>query len=504
MDTDSTSQPLGLLQYFRVLRRRWYAVPGAVLLGILAAVGFLVVTPGSATAFASVDLTVVSSEPFNQNRPAAELLNRTTEEQSARSPAVIAMVADELDRTVADIRSSLEVVVLPDSTVLQLRYTDTDTDAATRGADILAAAFLDARSESNADRVDRVLANYDSHLTDLRDRLTAANARAATARGPALARAQADQTVIRAEIDAVIQERSRMAGIDTSGGAVISSASDNRVETSPNQPLILGTGALAGLVLGLIGAFAIDSIDRRIRDRADIEDAGCGPVLATVRGRASATPSEGDDVDAVRSVREHLLAAISSNNAVVSVAEVTTHHEPTDIAVNLAVEMADAGVPTDLVLAEFPPATVALIRAALGMRISVPTQPEAARFESFAHPGLRMFVHGPTEEGMNPSTAFVSGLPKLSDGDTAAMTIIALPPRASRSLILASGRLGTAVMTVGVIGSTRKSELAELIDDLASVNADLIGTVLLTSRRPWISRRSRTVTRRDHSSSDQH
>jgi capsular polysaccharide biosynthesis protein len=503
VENDSASQTLGLLHYLRVLRRRWFAVPVGVLLGVLAAVGFLVLTPSTSTAFTSVDLTVVSSEPFNLSRPAAELLNRTTEEQTARSPAVVEVVADDLDRSVADIRSSLEAVLLPDSTVLQLRYTADDPDAAAEGADAIADAFLETRMAANIARVDRILADYDDHLADLRDRLARATEIVNRNRGPeVVARAQADQAVIRAEIDSVLQERSKMAGIDATGGSVIASAADSRVETSPNQPLVLATGLLAGFVLGLIGAFAIDNIDRRIRDRADVEDAGCGPVLATLRGRGSTTPTSGDDVDAVRSVREHLLAAIPLKDAVVSVAEVTTNNEPTDVAVNLAVEMADAGVPTDLVLAEYPAATVAIIRAALGMRISLPSLQDASRFESISHPGLRMFVPGPTEEGENPSTAFVSRLPQSGDGEAAPMTIIALPPGASRSLILASGRLGTAVVTACVVGNTRKGELAELIEDLTSVNAELAGTVLLTNRRPWISRRTRHPVARTASDSD--
>lgn len=492
MDSDSASQTLGLLHYLRVLRRRWYTIPIGALLGVLAAVSFLVVTPTTTTAFTAIDLTVVTSDPFNLARPAPDLLNRTTEEQTARSATVIAPVADELDRSIADIRGAVQATVLPESTVLQLRYTAGSEDEAVRGADALAASFLAIRSDANAERVDRVLTQYDANVADLRDQLSAVNRRIAQAEGrPAvLAAAQADQVAVQTELDSVLQERSRMSGIDTNGGSIIASAEDNRVEVSPNQPLVLATGLLAGVVLGLIGAFAIDGIDRRIRDRIDIEESDSGPVLAILRGRTSSTPADGDDIDAIRSVREHLLAAIPSAHAIVSVAEVAAHNEPTDVAVNLALEISEAGVTTDLVLAEYPPSTVAFIRASLGMRLSVPTIPDASVFESLSHPLLRMFVPGPTADGQNPSTSFVSGLTRRADADAATMTVIALPPHASRSLILAAGRLGTAVITVCGVGSTRKSELGGLIEDLDSVNADLKGSVLLKHRRPWISRRS--------------
>lgn len=86
MDTDSATPTLGLLHYIRVLRRRWYTLVLGALGGALAAVAFLAVTPSTSTAFTSVDLAVVSSQPFALARPEPDLLNRTTEEQTARSP----------------------------------------------------------------------------------------------------------------------------------------------------------------------------------------------------------------------------------------------------------------------------------------------------------------------------------------------------------------------------------------------------------------------------------
>lgn len=498
LDTDTATPSLGLLHYVRVVRRRWYAVALGALGGLLAALAFLYITPSTSTAFTAIDLKVVTSEPFNPQRPEPDLLNRTTEEQTARSPAVISRVADELDRSIADIRASLEVAVLPDSTVMQLRYTTDDRDEAAQGADALAAAFLEVRTEANAQRVGRILAEYDQRLDTLRGRLAAANQAVRRASGSDLAAAQAEQAVVQAEIDILLQERSRLTGIDTTGGEVIASAEDNRVETAPNRPIVLLTGLLGGLAVGLIGAFAVDGIDRRIRDRHDVEDSEVGPVLAILRGKQSATPSPGQDVDAVRSVREHLLAAIPDGAAVVSVVEVATQDEPTDAAVNLAVEMAGAGVRTELVLAEYPEVTVDRVRGALGLEKTSGLAPNVSCYESPDRPGLRVHVPDRTEETVNPSTLFVAQLRPLAEsGALSQMAIIALPPRASRSLVLAAGRLGTLVVTVCISGNTRKRALAEIADELASVNATVHGTVLLKNRRPWTSRRGRPPARHE-------
>ena len=503
MDTDGGGSTLGLLYYFRVLRRRWYAVPLGGLLGLGAAFGFLVITPSTSTAFTAIDLNVVSSDPFNVQRPAPDLLNRTSEEQTARSPAVVELVADEIGRSVADIRAALTATVLPESTVIQLRYTGPSRAEAAEGADALATAYLQVRSEANAERVERILAEYDRHLQDLRDRLATATIGVAQASGPERAAARADQDVIRSEIDIVLQERSGMAGIDTNGGSVIASASDNQVEVSPNRNLILATGLLGGLVVGVIAAFTIDSSDRRIRDRADVEDAGCGPVLSFVRGKSSATPSSGDDLDAVRSVREHLLADIPDDRAVLSVVEVASQEAPTDVAVNLAVEMASAGLAIELVLAEYPRATIDRIEWALELHQRRNVSPDVSTYASGTYADLRVHVPGATHDTANPSTAFVARLRSLAKaGELAPMTIIALPPRASRSLTLAAGRLGTSVVTVCIAGNTRRRALSEVADELASVKALIHGTVLLSHRRPWStghvsSRRERRAARHE-------
>lgn len=493
MGAEDQAPTLGLLHYVRVLRRRWYVLPAGALVGLLLAGAFLAVTPVKATAFTSIDLRVISTTPFDFARPEPELLNKTTEEQTARSPAVIATVTDELDRTVAEIRGSMQVAVIPDSTVMQIHYTAGGKEQARVGADALAAAFLEARTTNNEERVNRVLEAYDANLERLRDRLVALSAAQDGATGQERAEAEAEETVVHAQIDAIIQKRSEMAGIDTTGGAIIAAAADNSVAMAPNRPLILATGLLAGLVLGVIGAFAIDGIDRRIRDRLDVEDAGCGPILSILRGKLSMTPGRGADLDAVRSAREHILAGIPDHHSVLSIAEITGQHEPTDVAVNLAVELAVAGVTTELVLAEYPEATTARIKTGLDLIRTGSATPGVATFRSATTSKLIVHVPGPTDQTNNPSTTFVSGLSSRARlADVAPLTVIALPPHASRSLTLAAGRLSTSVVTVCISGHTSKRALTELAEELDSVNADLRGSVLLNRRRPWSSKNRRS------------
>ena len=70
----------------------------------------------------------------------------------------------------------------------------------------------------------------------------------------------------------------------SSGGSIISKATPPATPSSPKKKIILPSGLLAGLLIGLIIAFAWDKRDTRIKDARNLGQFGV-PTLLTVSGK---------------------------------------------------------------------------------------------------------------------------------------------------------------------------------------------------------------------------
>ncbi|PZU34224.1 MAG: exopolysaccharide biosynthesis protein [Actinomyces sp.] len=118
----------------------------------------------------------------------------------------------------------------------------------------------------------------------------------------------ADETIRQA--DAQIK---RLDGADSPiGVALMSSAGLSGATRSPSPAKRVGTGALSGIVVGYVSAFALDVLDRRIRSQSDVASVVDEPVLATIprsvemtRRRYSEAPDHRVE-EALRKLRTNL------------------------------------------------------------------------------------------------------------------------------------------------------------------------------------------------------
>ena len=99
MDTDDRvgAATLGFDHYMFVLRRQWRVVVAGAVLGAIAAVGYLVLAPQTVTATTTINLNVITTEPFSAQRAASGLLDDATETAIARSHVVASRASDLLD-----------------------------------------------------------------------------------------------------------------------------------------------------------------------------------------------------------------------------------------------------------------------------------------------------------------------------------------------------------------------------------------------------------------------
>ncbi|MGA8210921.1 MAG: Wzz/FepE/Etk N-terminal domain-containing protein, partial [Nocardioidaceae bacterium] len=476
MTEDALESPsLDIGRFVHVLRRRWLVVVLGLVVGCVVAVAVLMLVPRTATATTLVDVNVISAEPFSQSRPDSDLVDAETETQLARSTAVVEEVSKTLGEklTPAQVRSRTTATLLADGTVLRISFSTTGVATAIRGADALAAEYLAFRSDVAQRKMDTMLGQLVARRTDLQEQLVKVRSGAATS-----GRAQAQAQVISGDLGAVASQMAKLQALDTTGGTVLATADPSTTRISPRAYSVLASGGFGGLLLGLVLAFVVNLLDRRVRDENDVEAAGGGLVLSRVHDRSGEVPAMGDDLDSIRSLRERLLAVLPVDGAVVAVADVNRHGLPTDIAVNLAIVTAQVGLRVNLVLPEHAPEVVRALRVRLGLS---PTA-TGARVVSPRFEGVSVSVLGATDTDSGVSADEITDLLAGRD-DEADLTVVALPPSCSRSLRLSAGRLGHAFVLVVSERDTRIEQVAALATELTAVQAVVHGSVLVPRER---------------------
>ncbi len=337
----SDTSSMELSHYLTVLRRRVRPVVVCLVGGVALAVGVIVVKPSSSTASTLVNLNVISSNAFANSRPDSDLVDLQTEQSMARSTTVMDTVAEALggDWSRTEVRRSTTATLLPDGTVLRIEFRAPTARAAAQGASLVAEEYLRYRSAIAQSRVDLATEPLTARGEALRKRLAEENATIANARAGSRERttAQLRAEELRTELASLSARSSELAAISTSGGVIITEADPGQVGVSPNRMLVLLSGALGGLLAGLVGAFVVNVLDRRVRDSYDVTGAGGGDVVATFGAGEPELPTIGADADEFRALRERLLAGLAVESPVLGVIDVVPAGEgPSDVAVGLS------------------------------------------------------------------------------------------------------------------------------------------------------------------------
>lgn len=487
-EVENAVPSMDLSRYVAIMRRHWTLTLVITLLGGGLAVAYLAVTPPRFTASTLVNVNVISTAPFNQGRAAADLIDPQTEVQMVRSSSVINTVASELDdgQTAADVRAATEALVLPDGTVTRISFTASSAEGAKEGADAVADAYLKFRAQLVRDRVEAIIEQLTLRRDEIREALVGVNERLADAEPgtSAAAQARSDRSVLSRDLDALLDQINSLSGIDASGGSVLTLAEDATLEVSPRPLLVLATGLLGSLILGIVAAFVANVLDRRVRDAYDVTGAGGGAVLTRLPSRRGTVNTRNGDADGIRSLRERLLASLPPEDPVLCMAEVNRGADQLDVEVNLAIAVAASGMAVDLIVPEHSERSVSEVRRALDM-VAHPGTTTWKQFQSPVTPGLTLLVPWADARNRAPTADMVVELLRSREGSPG-MTMIALPPEGSRSLLLAAGRLGHAVVLVLSEAETRIDQVARLATELQAVGATVHGSVLLRKGRQMV------------------
>lgn len=280
---------LGIEQYVWVLRRQWHVIGLLTILGVSLAAAYLLLTPRSAVATTTINLNVIMTEPFSSQRPASGLLDASTEADIARSHVVAARAADILGdgATASFVRSASEVESRASAAVVNVTFAAPSELEAIEGADAVAQAYLEFRREQADSRVATIVSMLTEQIDVLNESLNDINETISSSSSTSSQhmQAQSRQQQILTELDGLLSERNALRSVDTTGGTVLSSAQDNAVYHLPARASTLSLGAGAGLALGIVAAFIVNPLDRRIRKIGEISRFLGAPVLSASPGR---------------------------------------------------------------------------------------------------------------------------------------------------------------------------------------------------------------------------
>jgi capsular polysaccharide biosynthesis protein len=474
MDEDqATTASLGLENYVFVLRRQWRVIVAATLLGGLAAGAFLLIAPKSVTATTTLNLNVITTEPFSAQKAASGLLDDATETAIARSHVVASRASKLLDGALSAgaIRSASTVTTSSGAAVVTVDFESDSAAEAIKGADAVAAAYLAFRSEQAEERIGVMVDNLTERIDALNVTLGEANQALATAdvNSAAYAQATTQRQQILTELDGLLSQRNGLQSVDTTGGIVLSAAEDNELDYAPGRAITLLTGVAAGLVLGIVIAFVWNRFDRRLRNAREIARALGAPVYATVDVRTEDVPATGDAADSLRVTRERLLVDVYLGTAVL-VLDATHGDELSPTSVNLAVVTAQAGHHVRLIVPEATPDFRAHLRTALALG-----KAEVGVSVSRTIPTLSVFHATDRGDESQGDLLLTSQTHKMIEqADEESLIFLVLSAGAHPASILAGLRVAHSVVVV-----TREKETTTLDTTWIREEADGIETRIL-------------------------
>ncbi len=217
-------------------REHWVPALASVLLGLVAAIGYVLLTPPSYVSSASVVVQPVVADQFG-NINLSNVINMSTEEQVARSSAVASTAGERLGRDADVVHDSYTVDSPQDTQVLNIHFAASTAEGAAAGAQTVAESYLSYREGSAQEDADRRLKSIAAQIATLEARI--AEGKQVAAYQESLQSLLSDQRVL-TSIKA------------TSGGRVITSAVAPVGQSSPRPLIDVTIGLAAGVIVGLV------------------------------------------------------------------------------------------------------------------------------------------------------------------------------------------------------------------------------------------------------------
>ncbi len=286
MRASERMEPAELTDYVGVLRRRWWIIVGMALVGIAASVAYVVVAPKSYTATAGVEVNPTAVNNTQQQAGAAKTdVNMDNEAQLAQSATVATIAAKLLHSplTPTSLSNHVSVVVPPNSQLLEISCSASSAADAARCANAFAAAYLQNRTANATSQINSELAQLNIEAKSLLSQIAALKIKVNNL--PPNDPSAAGDSALSAEDTAKLhtvasQEATLQAGLGSSAASYVATkAIPPPKPSSPSKKLVLPSGTIVGLLLGLMIAVVVDRRDKLMRSNSYLDRQLDLPIL---------------------------------------------------------------------------------------------------------------------------------------------------------------------------------------------------------------------------------
>lgn len=487
MDGDEKGTSLGIEVFAHVLLRQWRLIAMGAVLGLLASVAYVALAPREYTASTTVNLTVISTEPFAGRSAPSSLLDEQEEKAIAQSFVVASRAAEnrDLGMSAQEIRRASTVSTSSGAAVVTVHFTSNSAESATAGADAVAGAYLSFRQERAEERITQLVEGLDGRIEELSEQIVEIDGELGELPEGSGSRAQltSDRGQRETELTNFLGQKNGLQGVDTAPGVVLSAAADSAVGVAPSARMSLLTGLAAGLVLGVLAAFIRDVRDRRLRSADEVSRMFGAPILSEVGEMDGVIPARGAEADALRVARERILVGLEAG-ATVLVVDASHEDQVSSLPLNLAVLTAQAGIDVQLITPEEPDHTRSRLDEVLG--------PDRDDVEMSSSGGSLTFF-GATDGnvGLQADPLLTAQTARaIHEAGERTITFVVLTMEAYHGSILSALRHTSAVILVGRERVTTRAEIRWLRDEAEAMGAAALGAIVTTSRK-ISSRRAR-------------
>jgi capsular polysaccharide biosynthesis protein len=488
--------------YLGVLRRRWWIILVFACVGIVGAGAYIVESPKGYTATATVNVTATG---LSQNQGSAAVaggrtssaVNLDTEVQIVQSSSVAAIAASDLHTSLTPqaLVKNISVAVPANSSVLQISCVARSAEQSAACANAFAAAYLTNRTATATNTDNTELKSIRDQLTALEKRTAqlSIQSRSLPVNSPQRASAQAQLQTAASQLRALANQSAALSasGAAASGGSIITKATPPTVPSSPKKKLILPSGLLAGLLIGLVIAFAWDKRDTRIKNLKSLGHLGAPALIALsakdLDGQTLADPRSRAGQDFSELARS-TTASLSQDHHLVLVAGASAGAAASVVAANLAAALTRTHSAVILVCAGGS-GTAGLLGVPESRRLDARAAAELAAGElsvdalalqPAGFPGLRLIVLAEELHDLHHTEARVLAEQLRFDAD---YTVVEAPARSTGPDSLALAEYCGAALLAVEVSATRREDIEEAVQRITRLGAPVLGLVAVPRLR---------------------